>query len=117
MCSLKLVEEENGDSLPFDRRVDIRRRIRGSVTALQTHDNVKDPRWHICSLKLLNISGSGLGAMVREPLEIDSHVSVYFPPHGPEQPIRYEGRVVRCSARDEGSEIGVRFEPRTAACA
>jgi hypothetical protein len=114
--SLKLVDaaHEPAEVLPFERRRENRRSQQGQVTALRTA-STRGQNNRICSLKLLNMSDSGLGALVSEPLEVGSSIAVFFPPHGPERGFDLYGHVVRCSTSAEGHEIGVRFDARAAA--
>jgi hypothetical protein len=64
---------------------------------------------------MINISATGLGAMVPEPIELQTTLAIFFPPHGPERSIDLHGRVVRCIQRDQGHEIGVVFDNLSAA--
>ena len=114
--SLRLVDTSPQDVLPFDRRDRSRRTVNGVVTAMQSHTTAPDgKRNRICTLKLLNMSGSGLGAEAPVPIEIDSAITVYIPPHGPERGVNLYGQVVRCTPRGKMHEIGVRLDARTAA--
>ncbi len=115
-ANLKLVDptREPADVLPFERRRENRRALGGQVTALRTATTRGDNN-RICSLKMLNMSDSGLGAIVSEPIEIGSSIAVFFPPHGPERGFDLFGHVVRCQHAAEGCEIGIRFDVRAAA--
>lgn len=105
---------EPAEVLPFERRRDGRRPVDAQVTALRTADT-RGANNRICSLKMLNMSDSGLGAVVSEPLDIGSNLAVFFPPHGPERGFDLFGHVVRCQPHDTGHEIGIRFDIRAAA--
>ncbi len=72
-------------------------------------------RNRICTLKLLNMSGCGLGAEAAVPMEIDSAITVYLPAHGPERGANLCGQVVRCTPRGSIHDIGIRLDARTAA--
>lgn len=114
---LKLVatEPDDPDVLPFERRGSRRRSMTGSVTSVQQSPNPALPSNRICSLQLLDISDTGLGAIVTEAIEPGSPIMIYFPPHGPEQGFNRSGYVV-CCAREQGAfRIGIRFAIRAAA--
>ncbi|NJO85244.1 MAG: PilZ domain-containing protein [Blastochloris sp.] len=102
------------DVLPFERRREPRRRAAGQVTALRTA-STRGQNNRICSLRLTDMSDSGLGAVVAEPVEIGSTIAVFFPPHGPERGFDLYGQVVRCQNTAEGHELGIRFDARAAA--
>ncbi|MBI1336656.1 MAG: hypothetical protein GC164_06810 [Phycisphaera sp.] len=108
--NLRLVKEEPTDAIPLERRIDYRHTISGRVTALQTTAGSEEHHNRICSLQLLNISDSGLGAVTQEPVELNTRIVVFFPPHGPERGFDKYGQVVRCVHRDGGHELGIRFE-------
>lgn len=112
---LKLTQSSpDQDVLPFERRREPRRRAVGQVTALRTASR-PGQNSRICSLRLTDMSDSGLGAVVSEPLEIGSTLAVFFPPHGPERGFDLYGQVVRCQPTDRGHELGIRFDARAAA--
>jgi hypothetical protein len=113
--SLKLVNDRDPDALPFNRRACPRHSMSGHVTALRSMTDASAVIKKICSLQLLNMSDTGLGALSVEALDLDSRVTVLFPPHGPERGFDAVGRVVRCVRRDSGHEIGICFEERAAA--
>lgn len=115
-ATLKLTDRnaEPSDVLPFERRRERRRTTRGQVTALRTATTRGDTN-RICSLRLVDMSDSGLGAVVSEPLDIGSTIAVFFPPHGPERGFDLYGQVVRCQPCSEGHELGIRFDARAAA--
>ena len=64
---------------------------------------------------VLNISDTGVGVMSQEPVEVDSRIAIFFPPHGPERGFDLFGRVVRCVHREAGHEVGIALEQRLAA--
>jgi hypothetical protein len=107
--------EPDTDAYRLERRTALRHSIAGRVTAVQSHDEADGQLSRICSLQLLNISDSGLGALSEESMELGSSLAVFFPPHGPERGIDLVGQVVRCVARENGHEIGIRLEARAAA--
>ena len=116
--TLKLVEAdpEFDDVIPMERRLDPRFVINGHVTAVRNSDLAGRKLSKICSLQLVNMSDSGLGAICQEPIEPGSSLTVFFPPHGPEQGFDAYGEVLRCRPRDgHGHELGVRFYTRAAA--
>ena len=107
--------DPEADAYHLERRTTLRHGIAGRVTAIQTHDDADGQLSRICSLQLLNISDSGLGALSEEPVEPGSSLAVFFPPHGPERGFDLVGTVVRCIPRAHGHEIGVRLVNRAAA--
>jgi hypothetical protein len=107
--------EPDSDAYRLERRTTFRHSIAGRVTAVQSHEQSDGQLSRICSLQLLNISDSGLGALSEESIEPGSCLAVFFPPHGPERGIDLVGQVVRCVARENGHEIGIRLEARAAA--
>ena len=115
-AALRLVSEPtDSDVLPFERRQRRRHVISGHVTSLQQS---ADPALHsnrISSLQLLDISETGLGAIVPDPIEPGSPIVIFFPPHGPEGGFDRYGHVVRCSNTEQGHEIGIRFITKSAA--
>jgi len=112
---LKLVNVADPDTLPFNRRSSTRHAISGQVTAVRDLADAGAAIKKICSLQLINISDTGIGALALESLELDSNIMVMFPPHGPERGFDAVGRVVRCVRRDSGHEIGISFSERAAA--
>ena len=113
--TLKYVSPARGDTMRIDRRFWPRHVITGRVTAVQSDPDLGDCHKRICPLQLLNISDDGLGAMAKEPVAYNAQITIFFPPHGPEQGIDLCGQVVRCTPRDHGHEIGIRFNKRYAA--
>jgi len=114
-ATFRLVDATVEDVAMEDRRVAPRNPVSGQATALQCSSPEHGNRKRIYSLNLLNISDRGLGAVVRDPMEVNSAISVIFSPHGPESGIHRHGRVVWCSATAGGHEIGVRFDSLPAA--
>jgi hypothetical protein len=111
--ALKLVRPENQDIIPLERRRRRRNTIAGRVTALRATADMPETRTRICPLQLLNMSDTGLAAVSQEPVELNTSIAVFFPPHGPEQGFDVYGRVVRCTPRDYGHELGIQFESAT----
>jgi hypothetical protein len=107
--------DAESDAYRLERRIAQRHSIAGRVTAVQTHEQADGQLSRICSLQLMNISDTGLGALSEESIEPGSSLAVFFPPHGPERGIDLVGQVVRCVARENGHEIGIRLEARAAA--
>jgi hypothetical protein len=102
------------DTLRFERRRAERHGLSGRATAV-SHGVDDCTQGRIRSLQLLNISDSGLGALCQDAVAPDTLITVFFPPHGPERGFDAIGRVVRCSPRDHGHEVGIRFDARPAA--
>ena len=71
----------------------------------------------ICSLKLSDISDTGVGVICDEAIEPDTTITILFPPHGPDGGFNATGQVVRCMPRPDGQahRIGIRFNERSAA--
>ena len=116
-ASLKLVDPESTDPdvLRFERRRCPRHSTSGQVTAVQ---EAADPTTHtarICSLQLLNISDTGLGALTDDEIPCGTLIRVYFPSHGAEGGFELFGSVVRSVRRETGHEIGVRLGTKQAA--
>lgn len=99
-----------------DRRDSPRRHISMRVTAVASDDNTVDSHKRICSLELLNLSDSGLAAIVQQPLDPGTRLALFFPPHGPEQGFDLFGTIVRCQRNNDNLPvIGVRLDRRIAA--
>ena len=118
-AALKLVKPDpthtEPDVLRFERRRSTRHSANGRVTAVI---QPADPAIHnarICSLNLLNISDTGLGAVADEAIEPGTLISVYFPSHGPDAGFDLFGHIVRCVRRDNGHEVGIRLNQKHAA--
>lgn len=107
--------EADTETLAMERRASTRRVVAGRVTGLARSDDPAAPSNRICSLELLNMSDTGLGAILQEPLPAGTTLAVFFPPHGAEQGFDLYGTVVRCRQRDWGHEVGLRFAYRQAA--
>ena len=108
---LKLVKPPSGprDVLFLERRGSDRVTTYGDATALIT-DNTdrKNPTRKICNVTLANISSSGLGVIVHEPIPTGNHITVFIQPHGPEAGKEINGTVVRCNKTDLGYDIGIK---------
>ncbi len=120
MSSLPLKLADPGRSTPrenlaFERRGAERHCISGRATAVSTSADAEGPRNRIRSLELLNISDTGLGAISQDPIEPDTVITVFFPPHGADRGFDASGRVVRCRPFRYGHEVGIRFTSRPAA--
>lgn len=112
---LRLASEEDGvDTLPFERRTSQRNTVSGRVTAVESCAPQDGPS-RICSLQLQNISDFGLGALVQEPIEPGTAITVLFPPHGAERGFDLYGNVVRCERRGDLFELGISLRTRAAA--
>lgn len=113
--TLKLAHPNNSHVATLERRVAQRHTMSGQVTALRSEQFAGGHRNCICSLKLMDMSDTGVGAQVAEPLPINSHITIFFPPHGPERGFNLRGRVVRCDPTGTGHQIGVFLENKIAA--
>lgn len=115
-AALKLVPIEGVDNvLRFERRGARRRLLSGRVTSVQQSVDKAEAINRIGSLQLLDISDLGLGAVVPQPVETGTLITVYFAPHGPEMGFERVGQVVRCHSGQGGYQIGIRFLARSAA--
>jgi hypothetical protein len=103
------------DSYRLEHRAAPRHNVSGHVTAVRQERDATGVRNRICSLQMLNMSDTGVGALSPEPVEVDSRIAIFFPPHGPERGFDLFGRVVRCVHRDTGHEVGIALEQRMAA--
>lgn len=112
--ALKLtqVEAVPTDILPFERRRAPRRPVSGQVTTLRLDEGSLRK---IASFDLLDISETGLCAVSDEALPVNTSITVYFQPHGPEGGHDACCRVVRCLALGKGYEIGIRFDQQAIA--
>ena len=106
------VDVQEPDILPFERRRSPRRPISGQVTTLQPDNGALRK---IASLELHDMSATGLCAFSVEPVTVNTSITLFFQPHGPEGGYDATGRVVRCLALDKGYEVGIRFESQAAA--
>lgn len=74
------------DSLRFERRRADRHPLSGWVTSLQYYGQPgPDQRRKIASIQMVNISASGACVLAQEPVEVDTTMTIFFPPHGPER--------------------------------
>lgn len=109
-------EGDPPESLFFERRQQRRRSVGGHVTAMITGPGAAEAvARRICSLQLSDMSPSGVGAMVQEPLPIGATVTIFCPPHGPESGFDLHGTIVRCDRHGWGHRLGVRVDERMAA--
>ena len=114
---LKLVKPpcDAGDVLFMERRSCDRAPMIGRATAIITDlSDPKAPTKKICSVQLANISESGLGVIVDEPVDTGNHIhmTVYIQPHGPEAGRDLTGTVARCDKHSLGYEVGIRVPSR-----
>ncbi len=100
-----------------DRRHAPRRPLAARVTGFARDAASRETQGRICAVELHDLSDSGLGGYTQEPVSVGSFISVFFPPHGPDQGLDLQGRVVRCSPDRTGlrHRIGVRLEGKKAA--
>lgn len=111
---LKLVKPPNepADVLFMERRSRDRAPLIGEATAIiADHTDPKAPTKKICTVQLANISESGLGVIVGEPVETGKHMhmTVFIQPHGPEAGRDMSGCVTRCSEHKLGYEVGIKI--------
>jgi len=112
---LKLVKPPSGpsDVLFLERRGSDRLATQGDATALITDDtDPKQPTRKICNVLLANISDTGLGVIVREPVPTGNHITVFILPHGPDVGRDLTGTVVRCNKHELGYEVGIKTPSR-----
>lgn len=105
------------DSLRFERRCADRHPVSGRVTSLMSADSLSPARQRkIASVDLVNLSRTGVCVVTREAIDLQTVMTLYFPPHGPERGFDATGRVVRCVRRDDDThEVGIHFDTRPAA--
>lgn len=92
-----------------------RRVVTGRVTAVFRPPVPGPAHGRICSVQLLNLSDTGLGILSQEPLEVDGFITVFFPAQGGQRGRDATGRVVRCTERHFGHEVGIHFDTLVAA--
>ena len=116
-AALKLVSLESADrdSLRFERRDAHRRLLSGRVTSVQRSVEQDASTNRICSIQLLDISDTGLGGVVQQPVQKGASIAVFFPPHGTDFGWDRYGHVVRCDGCEHGYQIGIRFVTKSAA--
>lgn len=117
-ATLKLAEpidQGPADVLRFERRRAERHYISGRVTAVSNGGINGGPRNRITPLQLLNLSDTGVAAIAQEQVPVDSLITIFFPPHGPERGFDAVGKVVRCRPYQHGHEIGIVFDRKPAA--
>jgi hypothetical protein len=104
-----------GDSLRWERRRSARHALQGQVTSVHIPAPNQLSR-KICSLRLLNLSDDGLGAVCGEPIPRGRPITIYFTSHGPERGFEMVGVVTRCQPHPAGGyDLGVQFAVRAAA--
>lgn len=114
---LKLVKppSEPSDVLFLERRSCDRATMNGQATAIiSDHTDPKQPAKKICTVQLANISETGLGVIVSEPVQTGKHMhmTVFIQPHGPERGYDIVGTVVRCNKHELGYEVGIKTPSR-----
>lgn len=106
-------------TIRFERRGAARHPAAGHVTLLRRGGGSQDDiRGRVQSVRLANMSQTGIAARSDLPLPLDESVAMFFAPHGPERGFDLYGRIVRCTRHDAGGyDIAVAFnlEPRPAA--
>ncbi len=117
--ALRLVKTDRreGDPIPFERRDQHRKPISGRVTVIESWGGAESPQNKIASLTLKDISDTGIGAISQEPIENDTRVTVFIPPHGPERGYDLYGRIVWCARGEDGYEVGIKLDQKMTACA
>jgi hypothetical protein len=121
MTVLKLTDPDIQRSpyiLPLERRSSDRHPLTGKVTALRNMDGHNTGILRkICSLTLTDMSESGVGVVSDEPMDLDSTITILFPPHGPEAGYNITGQVVRCFENTDNKihHVGIQFSSRMAA--
>ena len=115
--ALRLVTPDPADPdiLRFEQRRAQRRTIRGRVTSLQKSGSPASCSNRISSLELADISATGLGGIVQQPVTIGTSITVFFPPPGSDHGSDRYGHVTRCTRCEQGYRIGVRLIAKTAA--
>lgn len=109
---------DDSASLQFERRSfrrqPVQHRVTAAITNLAAHSNAA---LRICSLLLTDLSPTGAGAMVQEPLPRGAQITVFCPPHGAEPGFDLQGTIVRCRRNDDhvGYNLGIHVEARMAA--
>lgn len=102
-------------TLRFEQRRSPRYHVTGRATAVTPLSPSEGRHSRIRSLQLINMSDTGLGAICQDALEPGTSVAIFLPPHGPDHGLDIYGQVVRCTPKDYGHEIGIRFDVRPAA--
>jgi hypothetical protein len=113
---LNLVRPDEDAPLVMNRRAAPRRRVNAHVTGLLGRPMLhpSQPR-KICSLRLADMSDTGLGGASDEALPVGGRISVFFPPHGSERGFDMAGRVVRCEPSGDTYRVGIELGHRAAA--
>ena len=117
--TLKLTKTQTTppDSYLLERRSSNRRSVTMKATALIYENEGQEKRHRICPIQLVDVSTTGVRAIISEEISTESVVSVIFAPHGPEHgtDMNMSGRVVRCRQRGDVHEIGIQLSHRAAA--
>ena len=108
-------DQDERDTLPFERRRAKRHVVGGNVTAIRTDFAEEAHQHRITALQMINMSDTGLGAMCQDEVDLNTPIVVFFPPHGAERGFDAYGHVVRCEPREHGHELGIQFDVRPAA--
>jgi hypothetical protein len=105
------------DSLRFERRCADRHPASGRVTSILTAGSLSQPHQRkIASVELVNLSRTGVCVLASEAVDLQTIMTLCFPPHGAERGFNATGRVVRCIRRDDQThELGICFKTRPAA--
>lgn len=113
--SLRLVKPDADAPIPLERRRATRHKVSARVTAIRSGIGPDIGRRSICPLQITNMSDTGLCAMSQDAVELNTPVTIFLPPHGPERGYDLVGHVVRCIPAAYGHELGICFERRMAA--
>ena len=92
-----------------ERRQFTRAVVEVPATAVRRNRSVEDRR-HVVSLRVLNVSRGGVGAVATDPLESREPVVVFFPPMGPRKGRDTHGQVVRCEECGGRYAVGIAFD-------
>jgi len=103
------------DVLPFERRQSLRHLITDQATSLQKTGDKSDSRSLICSFQMFDISETGLGGIVEQPVQLGATITVFPSPHAAGNSVVCYGHVVSCTACDNGYRIGIRLVRKCAA--
>lgn len=106
----------------MDRRSNTRHIVGGSLTLIRhEHRRIPGPagRSPFASLRLSNMSGTGVAGVSEWPLNPGERVSIHVPSHGGEGGAEMHGAVVRCveqpSNQGGGFAVAIRLDPVAAA--
>ena len=111
---LRLVDpvQHDGDPILLERRDTTRRRIAQHVTVVVSTKSPDGLGKRISSLRLRDMSHTGIGASCSDRLQRDAKLTLLFPPHGAERGFDVTGQVVRCERAEDGYEVGIRVLDR-----